>query len=338
MKVKLGVHIPPDGPLTEYARWASEVEPSGFVALGIADSQCLRRDVYPAMTIAALHTKHIRIGPRVTNPLTRHPTVTASCIAAIDELSGGRAFMGIGGGESSVFNAGLPAATIAQIREYSLTVRDLLIKGEAMYQGKPCKLSWAHRRVPIYVAASGPKNLRMAGEIADGIIVGSGLTPEVIADARQRIREGAESAGRRIEDIDIWWMVIAANVDTDRRAAVREVLSSLAGGARMIMRFGSQGKNIPERYLGAMRKLDVAYAPSQHVVRSGAQPNAQLVESLGLTDYLAERFSLAGTPDDVLEKIKRCVDAGADQLWISNHSVDKMGFMKRWATQINARL
>ncbi len=338
MKVKLGIHIPPDGPLAEYARWVREVEPSGFAALGIADSQCLRRDVYPAMTIAALNTKRIMIGPRVTNPLTRHPTVTASCLAAIDELSGGRAFMGIGGGESSVFNAGLPAATIVQIREYALTVRDLLSKGEAMYQGKPCKLSWAHRRVPIYVAASGPRNLRMAGEIADGVIVGSGLTPEVIADARQRIREGAEAAGRRIEDIDIWWMVIAANVDSDRKAAIREVLSSLAGGARLLMRFGTQGKNIPERYLEAMRKLDAAYAPGQHVVRSGAQPNAQLVESLGLTDYLADRFSLAGTPDDVLEKIKRCVGAGAGQLWVSNHSVDKLGFMKRWAREINARL
>ena len=338
MKVKLGVHIPPDGPLSTYGQWVRAVEPSGFAALGIADSQCLRRDVYPAMTIAALNTTRILIGPRVTNPLTRHPTVTASCLAAIDELSEGRAYMGIGGGESSVFNAGLPAATIAQIREYALTVRDLLIKGEAVYQGKPCKLSWAHRRVPIYIAASGPRNLRMAGEIGDGVIVGSGLTPEVIADARQHIREGAEAAGRRLEDIDIWWMVIAANVDNDRKAAVREVLSSLAGGARLLMRFGAQGKNISERYLDAMRKLDAAYTPGQHVVRSGAQPNAELVESLGLTDYLADRFSLAGTPDDILEKIKRCVDAGADQLWVSNHSVDKLGFMRRWATQINARL
>ena len=338
MTVKWGVHIPADGPLSEYATWVRDVEPRGFAALGIADSQCLRRDVYPAMTIAALNTKKAMIGPRVTNPLTRHPTVTASCLAAIDELSGGRAYMGIGGGESAVFNAGLPAAKLAQIREYALTVRDLCVKGEAVYQGKPCRLSWAHRRVPIYVAASGPKNLHMAGEIADGVIVGNGISPEAVTDAIGHIREGAESAGRRYEDLDVWWLVIAAFVDKDRSVAIREVRSSLAGGARLLMRFGTQGKLIPEKYMDAMLKLDAAYSPAQHVVRSGAQPNAELVDKLGLTEYLADRFSLAGTPEEIVAKVKRCEAAGANKLWISNHAVDKIGFMKRWSDMVLTHL
>ena len=101
----------------EQARLADDL---GYDLVRIADSQCLFRDLYVALTLVALNTSRVKIGPGVTNPVTRHPTVTAGAIASIDELSGGRAILGLGAGDSAVLNIDeKPASTAAPINATS---------------------------------------------------------------------------------------------------------------------------------------------------------------------------------------------------------------------------
>ena len=103
------------------------------------------------------------------------------------------------------------------MREYILAVRGMLEEGSAQYKGNNSRLSWHKSHVPIHIAAEGPKTLRLAGEVADGVIIGTGLIPEVIADTLSFIDEGAKKSGKRVEDLDLWWLV-DAHVDADGAA------------------------------------------------------------------------------------------------------------------------
>lgn len=141
MTARFGLLFMPTPPKA-FAEWTRLADEAGFERIGIGDSQSLYRDVYVSATIAALNTDRAQIGPRVTNPITRHPTVTASAIASIDELTGGRAFLGIGTGHSALLNVGRRPATIDQLREYVVCVRTLFEQGEAEYQGRTVRLSW----------------------------------------------------------------------------------------------------------------------------------------------------------------------------------------------------
>jgi len=128
---------------------------------------------------------------RPTNPLTREPQVMASFLASIDSLTNGRAFMDIASGDSAVLNIGYKIASRARIAEYITCVRDLLATGEATYRRRPQRVRWSgaavRNRVPISICAEGPKMLELAGRIGDGVIAGTGLLPEVIADTVARV-------------------------------------------------------------------------------------------------------------------------------------------------------
>ena len=102
---RFGIVLLPET-LTGWGDLCREVEDAGFEWLGVADSQSVFREMYVALTVAALHTRRVRLGPLVTNPLTRHLVVTASAIASVDELSGGRAVLGLGSGDSAIYTIG----------------------------------------------------------------------------------------------------------------------------------------------------------------------------------------------------------------------------------------
>src|SRR5688500_6085265 len=97
--VQFGVWLLADQPADITARRARLAETVGLDLLGITDGQMIWRDLWISLAAAALGTKRIRLGPWVTNPVTRHPTVTASALCTLDELAGGRAFLGIGAGD-----------------------------------------------------------------------------------------------------------------------------------------------------------------------------------------------------------------------------------------------
>lgn len=316
--VSLGGILPRREDTQKFMDLVKMADDYGVAALGTYDSAFLGGDAYVRTTLMALASERARIGPRPTNPLTREPQVMASYLASIDSLTNGRAFMDIASGDSAVFNMGYTAASRARIKDYVTCVRDLLATGEATYQGRPQRVRWASEavraHVPIYICAEGPRMLHLGGGIGDGVIAGTGLTPEVIQDTIAKIQAGAREAGRKPEDVDIWFTTRTA-LHEDRDIAIEDVKGSVSSILNHAMRFGLEGKNVPEALKARIQTYVDGYVLYEHVLGHGQNPKR--MEELGLTDYALERWSLAGNPSDWIARIETIAEAGATHLWVS---------------------
>jgi len=328
--IRFGVNFLPNYAL-ELLDWIKVAEETGFDIAGIADSQSLYRDVYVCQALVATNTRRIRFGSRVINPLTRHPAVAACATASIEELAPGRTMIGIGTGDSSVDNVGVRPSTHAQLIAYVTTIRELLSSGHSRYNGASCKQTWFRGRIPIYIAASGPKTLQLAGEIADGVVINTGLLPDIIKDSIEQVKIGCARAGRSIEDVDMWWLPLT-NVADDRAGAIDEIAMTLASAGSHLSRFTTRGKHIPDDLLDKIKRLGEGYKSDQHDKPDST--NRELIKELGLLDYLADRFSIAGTPNDCIRKLEQAINAGARQFWMSIHFDHKAQFMREWARTV----
>src|SRR5215510_4243908 len=331
---RFGIVVLPET-LAGFGALCRDVENNGFDWLGVADSQSVFRELYVSLTIATLNTSRIRLGPFVTNPLTRHPVVTASAISSIDELSGGRVVLGLGSGDSAIYTLGTPPATLAGL-EHAVTTLGRLTSGDPVDRdGKRWQVHRSSRRVPVYLAAEGPRTLELAGRVADGVIVGLGLTPEVIRLSLAAIERGSRAAGRRPTDIDVWWFA-KSNVADTREAAVAPITMALAASANHAFRFTLDGKGVPPELHEKIRGLQREYNAHHHEIAEGG--NALLTERWGLTEFLADRFGIVGTPDDCLAQIRRAMAAGANQFVITSFVPDPSAFMRRWSREIAAAI
>ena len=333
--MKFGVGIVPHN-LDETALSAKLAEDQGFGYIGIPDSQSLWRELYISLGVVANATNTVRIGPMVTNPLTRHPAVSASAIATLNELSNGRAFLGIGSGDSAVLNLGLRPAKMDDMREYVKALRAILSGHSHEYNGRTIHVQWADTPVPIVMSAEGPKTLALAGGIADAVIVHSGLTKDVLSDTVARIREGERVAGRPVGSVEVWAFA-KCNISDKREDAIAEIKMALAASGHHAFRFTLDGKNVPEEFEEAVMTLQAEYVPSEHE-QLGESRNAALVDELGLTDFLADRFAVVGTPDDCLEKARIIQNAGVDNLFILAISSDPDNIIRRFGQEVISRL
>ena len=316
------------------ARLAEDV---GFSLVGVADSQSVFRELYATMALCAQATRHVRIGPSVTNPVTRHPAVAASGIATIDEIAPGRAFFGIGSGDSAILNLAERPATLADMRAYIEAMRALLTTGEAAWQGRTTRLTWAKRAIPLYLSAEGPKTLQLAGEIADGVIVNVGLEPSIVRDAVAHVHTGARRAGRDPASIDLWTLV-RANVTDDVAAGVSEITMELASNAHHVFRFTLEGKHVPDDLADAIRRVQKGYQPVAHEAL-GPSPNAALLDAEpALRAYLADRFGAVGPAPVVAEKLRAVVDAGISGLLITGFVTERTKLIQALGEDVLARL
>jgi len=329
-KARFGIVFLPES-LAGFGDLCREAEDSGFDWLGVADSQSVFRELYVALTLAALNTSRVRLGPLVTNPLTRHLVVTASAIASVDELSGGRAVLGLGSGDSAIYTIGAPPATVAGLED-SITTLGRLTSGETVErEGRTWRVHRSTRRVPIYLAAEGPRTLELAGRVADGVIVGLGLTPEVIRLSLTAIERGARAAGRTLADVDVWWFAKTSLADR-RDAAIEPIKMALAASANHAFRFTLEGKGVPADLHEKIRALQREYNAHHHEIPGAA--NASLPDRFGLTEFLVDRFGIAGTPADCVAQISRAMAAGARQFIITGFVPDPRVFMHRWAKEV----
>jgi 5,10-methylenetetrahydromethanopterin reductase len=327
--MRLGISWVPDD-LGGYADLVQRTEAIGVDRIGVPDTQAGKyRECYVTLTHLFHHTSRVQAGPVVTNPLTRHPAVSAAAIASADELSGGRAFVCLATGDTGAFNLGLRPARLAQLEEYVLVLRDLFAHGRARYRGDEVRLKWVRRPVPIYLAADGPRALRLAGRVADGVVVGMGFTAETVPLVQQYLREGAEEAGRAVEDLDVWYMARAAVADR-REDALDLVRPSLAAASAHAFRFSLEGKAVPERLVEPILALERRYDVTVHSEPGRENRNGQLVEELGLTDYLADRMGVVGTEADAVAKLERLQELGVSGLMLRPLVHDRDDFLDRW--------
>ena len=236
MAVKLGVAIVSTD-IEEYVRQVRMLDEAGVDMIGCGDSQALYHEQFIRCALAAEHSRRARVGTWITNPITRHPAVTAAGIATVDDIAPGKAFLGVGTGDSTVYNAGLRPASLSTLERFIHTIRALHQNGSSHWRGQPCHLTWAHRRIPICMAVSGPRAMRLAGRLADIVWVCFGLQKEEVALAKHYLEEGARDAGRTLEDIDLWWMV-QLNIADSRETALEPIKANLATSGHIMFRYG----------------------------------------------------------------------------------------------------
>src|SRR5947207_6822478 len=201
-----------------FAADVQRAERLGWDAALQPDSQLRRRDTYVLLAAAARATRQIVLGPLLANPVNRHPTVTASSIATIDELAAGRVLLGWGVGDTAVRLAGLKPARVKEL-EASTRLMRALLDGQEVEVGaaRPARLPH-HRPVPIWVAAGGPRTLKMAGSVADGVFMRVGTHAANIKTAVDAIHAGAREAGRNPTSVRLGAIFHTVLVDDPARA------------------------------------------------------------------------------------------------------------------------
>jgi 5,10-methylenetetrahydromethanopterin reductase len=340
VKYGFGVSLVCDD-LAAFPKWIRTVEDCGFDVIGLTDSPALYPETYVTGAIVAQSTSRVRFGPRVTNPLTRNPIVVASAMASLDILSNGRALFGIGAGDSAAHASGFLPASVNEVENYLLTIRSLLRGEKVAYRGSTLQLFSEPRHIPIYVGAAGPKMLRMAGRVADGVIIGSGILPEVIKHTLAQIQEGAEESGRSLNDLDLWWLC-GARIEKSRALAKDRMLSLMAATINAHCQVTPLGKLIPDDLLEDVQYLVNHYDFDAHVKHGSggggvitSTPNAELLQSLPrLSAYWSRRFLVGGTPAECIEQIKLAGQAGANQFWWTVSFPEKMEFVTAFANDV----
>lgn len=303
--VKFGIEFVPNEPIQKLCYYVKLAEDNGFEYCWITDHYN-NRYVYMALTAIAMNTNKIKLGPGVTNPYTRNVAVTASAIATLDELSGGRAVLGIGPGDKATFDTlGIEwVKPVTTLKESVEVIRKLLAGERVSFDGKIVKLAGAalavkpHSNVPVYIGAQGPKMLETAGAIGDGVLINAS-NPKDFEAAIPLIKKGAESAGKKIEDIDVAayaCMSVDKKSEKAKQAAVPVVAFIAAGSPPVVLERHGIDKEKVEKIREALKKGDFGTA-------------------FGLVDDdMLEAFSIYGTPEEVVEKCKKLLDIGVTQI------------------------
>lgn len=198
--MRFGVRVPANRPIGEVVATVRRAEAAGFDAAWFPDSHLNYREVWATLGAVAVSTERIEIGPTVTNLATRHVTVTASAARAIAEVAAGRFILGLGAGDSALGFDGLRNASVAEMAEGVGRLRELTAGEGVTFGDFEAKLRGADVRVPVYLAASGPRTLAMAGAVADGVIIMMGNVAAKLA----HVRRGAAEAGRQPPPVFIY--------------------------------------------------------------------------------------------------------------------------------------
>jgi probable F420-dependent oxidoreductase len=194
--LEFGITLKPDMPPERLVALTRRAEKAGFTYGWLFDSHVLWLEPYPLLTLMAQATRRMRLGTCVTNPAVRDPTVTASLLATLNRISGGRMDLGIGRGDSSRRVLGKKPTTMAELEDAINRIRALATGREADYDGETVRLDWAREdHLPVWIAGYGPKVLQMAGRIADGVVLQL-ADPHLIKWCVGFVREGAQAAGR----------------------------------------------------------------------------------------------------------------------------------------------
>jgi 5,10-methylenetetrahydromethanopterin reductase len=290
--------------MIQLAKLAEEL---GYTHVWVGDSHLIWREAYVNMAAVALNTSMVKIGTGVTNPLTRHPSVVASAYATLEEYSPGRMIVGIGLGDSSVETMGLKPAKLSFFEKTMQQMRELFAGKEVELEpGKIHLLHPCKSKVPIYIAASGPKMLELSGRIADGIIVLVGVADDYIAHAKEKIAEGAKLAGRRLEDINlVLWVPCAVS---DKAPAKDAVKAHVARVVAHPLPYVLDPKE--QQILSEIRKT---YDYYHHM-------DQQANHAEVIPDWLVEKFAIAGTAAQCKAQIERIKKTGIQQIAIIPYS------------------
>jgi len=282
-----------------------QAEAAGFTYGWLWDNHVLWREVYPVLTLMAVNTTTMRLGACVTNPTTRDPSVTASVLATLEEISGGRMELGMGRGDGAVRLLGLPPTKLKTMEQAVRVIREL-VEGRAVeYKGTVLDLGWTGPwELPVWVAGYGPMALAMTGRVADGLILQLG-DPDLIAWMAGQMRDAAVAAGRDPGSVRVQ-AASAAYVGPveEGRERVRWFPAMVANHVvDLVNKYPRE--ELPESLTSYVEDRE-AYDYKHHA-KVGSS-NADYID-----DEVVDRFTLLGDAEAHVERLLRLHEVGVDQ-------------------------
>ncbi|MPZ76682.1 MAG: LLM class flavin-dependent oxidoreductase, partial [Deltaproteobacteria bacterium] len=287
MSVKFSLHSVHGGVknIDEIHQRARRAEELGYDGIFIGESHLSSIDSFQTLASCAMLTQRMTLGIAVTNMVFRHPTVLAGAAASLNEISRGRAILGLGTGDGPVYTQGLKATPMKEFEEGVRLIRHLVQGNSTTFPTGRFGIGFTiNKPAPIYVSAEGPKGLQLAGRSADGVILGTGFDLGVYQWAKKKTREGATEAGRKESDV----AMIAAGmlcVRDDGNEARRIVRNRIANRAHHNFRFTFE--TVPPQELDGVKKFMAGF--------DVMKPMEDRVDPDLVNDYLVRRFSIAGT-------------------------------------------
>ena len=308
---------------------AQRAERAGFDGFAVVDSQNLSGDAYVALALAGRETERIKLGTGVTNPATRHAAATASAIASVHAISGGRAVLGIGRGDSALAHLGRAPARVAVLERY-LAELQAYLRGESLpfervsfdaSAAPPVeslgladapKASQLHSlprdlaKVPVEVACTGPRVIEAAARHADGVLLAVGADPERIAWGIAQTRAAARAAGRDPASLRIGAFVnVAAHPDVAMaRTLVRGGLSTFA---RLSVMHGRVAGPASDEQRAVLAEVHRGYHMTQHTRGDSAQAGL-------LSPAFVDRFAVVGPPAACIARLRELIGLGLSKL------------------------
>ena len=303
-----GVVLQTDPPAQRVIDLAKRAEGYGFTHAWTFDSHLLWEEPFVIYSRILNETHKLHVGPMVTNPATRDWTVTGSLFATLNEMYGNRTVCGIGRGDSAVRVINGKPVKLADLREAIGVIRALANGQTADYKGTELRLPWnPDSRLPIWVAAYGPKALALAGEVGDGFIMQL-ADPTITAWSVAAVRSAAEAAGR---DPDAITICVAAPAYVSEDLAHGRDQCRWFGGmvgnhvADIVARYGAEGGGVPTALTDYIAGRE-SYDYNDHG-RAGNTHTAFV------PDEIVDRFCLIGPPATQIARLRELRDLGVDQ-------------------------
>lgn len=298
--MRVDLRVPVGLPIPQTAEFIAECEAAGFSGVGVHDHQHSGRDVYLTLAMAARRTARLALYPVTSNPVTRHPMVLASLAHSLEEIAPGRVCLTIGPGYLAVVNIGRPKASLHTMREAVTAIRALLRGERVTFNGAETRLrNVSEHPTPVYITASGPRMMELAGEVADGAYILVGLHPRAVAAARRRLEAGARRAGRDLAGFKTVF-ITPITVDADGRAA-RQWPRQWFRPGQPYLKYPSAANLLWLRECG----IDL--------------PEDVVPEDIGeaQAEAICDAFGLFGTPQECLDRLKRAeVESGIDHVFL----------------------
>jgi probable F420-dependent oxidoreductase len=308
--MEFGLVLQTDPPASAVVASMREAERLGFRYGWTFDSVVLWEEPFVIFSQILAHTSELTVGPMVTNPMTRDWSVTASLFATLNEMFGNRTVCGIGRGDSSRRVIGQPPGSLATLAEAMRVIKDLAEGREVLLHDTAVRMPWVRNgKLEIWMAAYGPKALRLVGEQADGFILQT-ADPDIARWTIGAVREAARAAGR---DPDALTYCVAAPAYVGEDLAHQRDQLRWFGGmvgnhvADLVSRYGTEGP-VPKAltdYIAGRQGYDYS-----HHGRAG-NPDTEFVP-----DEIVDRFCLTGPAGAHLDRLRELADIGADQFAI----------------------
>jgi 5,10-methylenetetrahydromethanopterin reductase len=332
--LSVGVGLLPEVPARAVADAAAEAESHGFSTVWVPDERFFR-DVTVTLAAVGRSTRRVRLGPCVTDPFVRHPAITATSMATLQEAARGRLVIGLGAGISGFGAMGITPRRPAEAIKATVHLLRALFAGESVTVDAPFRF---HGRMdfgpvpaaPIYVAGRGPRVLEAAGEVADGVMLGGLAAPTMVERAIAFVDKGLARAGRSRGDLTLaaWThTVIGTDPRRVRRRARLVVFGILLSSRDVLPTFGVALPVPLEAAMASVRYGDHWKLPDDVLAL--------------IPDGVVDAFTVSGTPPECHAKLRALAAAGITHFALRLWPVDDGGPlvpMRLFADEILGRL